>query len=67
VARPKSSTRHGARKVRRGVLGSKRRVRVVKAKGEFVWHKHDDMNEIFLVTKGELTIRLRDRDVDPRI
>jgi mannose-6-phosphate isomerase-like protein (cupin superfamily) len=38
-------------------------VKVVKAKGEFVCHKHDDMDELFLVTKGELTIRLRDRDV----
>ena len=36
---------------------------VVKAQGEFVWHKHDDTDELFLVTKGSLVIRLRDRDV----
>jgi mannose-6-phosphate isomerase-like protein (cupin superfamily) len=35
----------------------------VKAKGEFIWHKHDEMDEIFLVTKGKLTIKLRERDV----
>jgi mannose-6-phosphate isomerase-like protein (cupin superfamily) len=38
-------------------------VKVVKAKGEFVWHRHDDMDEIFLVTKGRLTIQLREHDV----
>ncbi|HKA92830.1 MAG TPA: cupin domain-containing protein [Acidimicrobiia bacterium] len=38
-------------------------VKVVKAKGEFVWHKHDEMDEIFLVTKGKLTIKLHDGDV----
>ena len=38
-------------------------VKAVKAKGDFVWHKHDDIDEIFLVTKGELTIQLREPDV----
>ena len=37
---------------------------VVKADGEFVWHKHDDTDDFFLVLKGHLTIQLRDRDVD---
>ena len=36
---------------------------VVKAKGEFVWHKHDDTDDFFLVLRGRLTIQLRDRDV----
>jgi quercetin dioxygenase-like cupin family protein len=36
-------------------------VKVVKAKGEFIWHKHEEMDEIFLVTKGKLTIKLRER------
>jgi len=36
---------------------------VVKAKGEFVWHKHDDTDDFFLVLQGRLTIQLRDRDV----
>jgi mannose-6-phosphate isomerase-like protein (cupin superfamily) len=39
-------------------------VRIVKVKGEFVWHKHDDTDDFFLVLKGRLTIQLRDRDVD---
>lgn len=39
-------------------------VMVVKAKGEFVWHKHDDTDDFFLVLKGRLTIQLRDRDIE---
>ena len=38
-------------------------VMVVKAKGEFVWHKHDDTDDFFLVLQGNLTIELRDRKV----
>jgi mannose-6-phosphate isomerase-like protein (cupin superfamily) len=38
-------------------------VKVVKLSGEFVWHHHDDADELFLVLRGDLTIRLRDRDV----
>jgi len=38
-------------------------VMVVKTKGEFVWHKHDDTDDLFLVLKGHLTIELRDREV----
>lgn len=36
---------------------------VVKVRGEFVWHKRDDTDDFFLVLKGRLTVRLRDRDV----
>jgi mannose-6-phosphate isomerase-like protein (cupin superfamily) len=36
---------------------------VVKVKGEFNWHKHDDTDDFFLVLKGRITIRMRDRDV----
>lgn len=39
-------------------------VMVVKAKGEFVWHKHDHTDDFFLVLKGHLTIELRDRQVN---
>jgi mannose-6-phosphate isomerase-like protein (cupin superfamily) len=39
-------------------------VRIVKVKGQFVWHKHDETDDLFLVLKGHLTIRLRDRDVE---
>ena len=38
-------------------------VMVVKVKGEFVWHKHDDTDDFFLVLKGLLDIQLRDRTV----
>ena len=41
-------------------------VMVVKAQGEFVWHKHDDTDDFFLVLRGELTIELRDRSVTLR-
>ena len=39
-------------------------VKLVKVKGEFVWHHHEAEDELFLVVKGRLRIRLRDRDVD---
>ncbi len=35
----------------------------VTEKGEFVWHKHDDSDELFLVIEGELDIEFRDRTV----
>ncbi len=38
-------------------------VKVVKLKGEFVWHRHADTDELFLVIEGSLTIQLRDGDV----
>jgi mannose-6-phosphate isomerase-like protein (cupin superfamily) len=38
-------------------------VKLVKLKGEFLWHKHDAEDELFLVVKGNLTIKLRDRDL----
>ncbi len=40
------------------------KVQLVKVKGEFVWHKHDETDDFFLVLDGRLTIQLRDRDVD---
>jgi len=38
-------------------------IMVVKAKGEFIWHKHDDTDDFFLLIKGKLTIELRDGEV----
>lgn len=38
-------------------------VKLVKFQGDFVWHKHDEEDEMFLVVKGAITIRLRDGDV----
>ena len=40
------------------------KVNVVKVEGEFVWHKHDETDDFFLVLKGHLTIQLRDRDIE---
>lgn len=41
-------------------------IKVVKLQGEFVWHTHDDTDELFLVLDGELRIQLRDGDVTLR-
>jgi mannose-6-phosphate isomerase-like protein (cupin superfamily) len=38
-------------------------VKLVKLKGEFVWHHHETEDELFLVVKGKLLIKLRDRDI----
>ena len=38
-------------------------VKLVKLKGEFEWHHHEAEDELFLVVKGRITIRLRDRDI----
>ena len=38
-------------------------VKVVKLDGEFVWHHHDDEDELFLVVSGRLKMELRDGDV----
>jgi len=37
-------------------------VKVVKLRGEFVWHHHDDNDELFLVVDGQLWLRFKDRD-----
>jgi len=39
-------------------------VKVAKLKGEFVWHHHPDEDELFLVIKGHLTVKLRDREIN---
>jgi mannose-6-phosphate isomerase-like protein (cupin superfamily) len=36
-------------------------VKLVKVEGAFVWHHHDDEDELFLVVKGNLTMELRDK------
>jgi mannose-6-phosphate isomerase-like protein (cupin superfamily) len=38
-------------------------IKAVKVEGEFVWHKHEDTDELFFVHRGQLTIRYRDGDV----
>jgi mannose-6-phosphate isomerase-like protein (cupin superfamily) len=37
-------------------------IMVVKVEGEFVWHSHEDTDDVFLVLKGHLIIRMRGRD-----
>jgi len=39
-------------------------VKLVKLKGDFVWHKHDVEDELFLVIKGTLMMEYRDRTVE---
>jgi len=36
-------------------------VKLVKLRGEFVWHHHEREDELFLVLKGRLRMELRDR------
>ncbi len=38
-------------------------VKLVKLKGEFVWHHHENEDEMFLVVKGRFRIEFRDRHV----
>lgn len=38
-------------------------VKLVKLKGEFIWHHHEEEDELFLVVKGRLLMRLRDGDI----
>lgn len=37
-------------------------VKAVKLKGEFIWHHHDNEDEMFLVVKGALRMKFRDRE-----
>ncbi len=38
-------------------------VKLAKFKGDFVWHTHENEDEMFIVVKGKLTIKFRDKDV----
>jgi mannose-6-phosphate isomerase-like protein (cupin superfamily) len=40
------------------------KLQIVKVKGPFVWHKHEETDDFFLVIRGRLTIQLRDRNID---
>jgi mannose-6-phosphate isomerase-like protein (cupin superfamily) len=37
-------------------------VKAVKLKGEFIWHHHDNEDELFLVVRGTLRMKFRDRE-----
>jgi mannose-6-phosphate isomerase-like protein (cupin superfamily) len=39
-------------------------VKLAKLKGEFVWHHHDHEDEMFLVIKGKLLMKLKDKDLE---
>jgi mannose-6-phosphate isomerase-like protein (cupin superfamily) len=39
-------------------------VKVVKFQGEFVWHQHEDADEMFLVWRGRMRVEFRDRAVE---
>ena len=41
-------------------------VKVVKLEGEFIWHHHDDEDELFLVVAGVLRMQFRDRELQVR-
>ncbi len=38
-------------------------VKITKLKGEFIWHHHETEDELFLVIKGQLTLKLREKDI----
>jgi mannose-6-phosphate isomerase-like protein (cupin superfamily) len=38
-------------------------IKLAKVQGEFVWHQHENEDEMFLVVTGRLTIKLRDGEV----
>lgn len=38
-------------------------VKLTKLKGEFVWHHHEHEDELFLVVKGKLRLKLRDQEL----
>lgn len=38
--------------------------KLAKIHGEFVWHKHDDTDEVFIIVDGQMTLEFRDGKVD---
>ena len=38
-------------------------VKLVKLQGEFIWHQHDQEDELFLVIEGEFTMEFRDKNI----
>ena len=38
-------------------------IKFAKLKGEFSWHFHENEDELFLIVKGNLTIKFRDKDI----
>ena len=42
-------------------------VKLVKVKGDFMWHHHDDEDELFFVLKGELRMKIRENGAEREI
>jgi mannose-6-phosphate isomerase-like protein (cupin superfamily) len=38
-------------------------IKLAKLKGEFIWHQHENEDEMFLVVKGRLLLKFRDQDM----
>jgi mannose-6-phosphate isomerase-like protein (cupin superfamily) len=38
-------------------------VKIAKLKGEFIWHHHENEDEMFFVIEGSMTIKLKDKDI----
>jgi mannose-6-phosphate isomerase-like protein (cupin superfamily) len=55
---------HWSPKIIAGLNGQ--HVKLVKFKGEFVWHQHEHEDEMFLVVRGEFRMEFRDRTVPLR-
>jgi mannose-6-phosphate isomerase-like protein (cupin superfamily) len=49
-----------------GIIGylNDYKLQIVKVEGPFVWHRHDETDDFFLVIQGRLTIQLRDRNIE---
>ncbi|MEM9542161.1 MAG: cupin domain-containing protein [Cyanobacteria bacterium P01_E01_bin.42] len=41
--------------------------KLVKMKGEFIWHEHPETDEVFIVIDGEMTIHFREKDVNLKV
>ena len=59
-----SLTKHWSPKVLGDVSGHE--IKISKLRGEFIWHRHEDADELFLVTAGTLLIKFRDGEVTLR-
>ena len=42
-------------------------VKIAKLQGDFIWHQHDDTDEMFLVVSGELHLDFRDAASNPNV
>lgn len=38
-------------------------IKLAKLKGEFIWHQHENEDEMFLIVKGRLLLKFRDQDM----